>query len=77
MNAIFKGLNVKPLQVVITDIEDTIYFARLFLEQQIGDETHILEIDARPSDCITLALINNVPLLCRRDIFEKAVAVED
>jgi bifunctional DNase/RNase len=77
MNAIFKGLNIKPIQIVITDIEDTIYFARLFLEQQIGDETHILEIDARPSDCITLALINNIPLLCRKDIFEKAVAVED
>ncbi|HSX03692.1 MAG TPA: bifunctional nuclease domain-containing protein [Rhabdochlamydiaceae bacterium] len=77
MNAIFKGYNIKPLQVVINDIEDTIYFARLFLEQQIGEERHILEIDARPSDCITLALINNVPLLCRRDIFEKAVAVEE
>ncbi|HSX12278.1 MAG TPA: bifunctional nuclease domain-containing protein [Rhabdochlamydiaceae bacterium] len=77
MHAIFKGLDVKPLQVVINDIEDTIYFARLFLEQQIGEEKQVLEIDARPSDCITLALVNNIPLFCRRDIFEKAVAVED
>lgn len=77
MNAIFKGLDIKPLQVVIHDIEDTIYFARLFLEQQVGEEKQVLEIDARPSDCITLALVNNIPLFCRRDIFEKAVAVED
>ncbi len=77
MNAIFKGFNIKPIQVVINDIENTTYFARLFLEQQVGDEKHILEIDARPSDCITLALVSNVPLLCRRDIFEKAVAVEE
>src|SRR5690348_8909317 len=55
MNSIFKGLNIKILQIVINGIEDTVYFARLFLEQQIGEEKQILEIDARPSDCVTLA----------------------
>src|SRR5690242_19046781 len=39
INAIFKGLDIKPLQIVITDIEDTIYFARLYLEQQTGETT--------------------------------------
>jgi uncharacterized protein len=77
MNSIFLGFDIKILQIVITDIEDTIYFARIFLEQQVGEEKHILEIDARPSDCITLALMNNVPVFCRRDIFEKAVPVEE
>jgi hypothetical protein len=77
LNAIFNGLEIRPLQIVITDIEDTIYFARLFLEQKIGEERHILEIDARPSDCITLAIMNNTPVFCRRDIFEKAVAIEE
>ncbi len=77
INAIFKGLNIKPIQIVITDIEDTIYFARLYLEQEIGDQKVILEIDARPSDCITLALLNNIPVFCRKDILEKAVPVEE
>ena len=77
INAIFRGLNIKPLQIVITDIEDTVYFARLYLEQQIGDQKIILEIDARPSDCITLALLNNIPVFCRKDILEKAVPVEE
>ncbi len=77
INAIFRGFDIKPLQIVITDIEDTIYFARIYLEQQIGDQKTILEIDARPSDCITLALLNNIPVFCRRDILEKAVPVEE
>jgi len=77
INAVFRGLNIKPLQIVITDIEDTIYFARLYLEQEVGEQKTILEIDARPSDCITLALLNNIPLFCRKEIFEKAVAVEE
>lgn len=77
INAVFQGFGIKPLQIVITDIEDTIYFARLFLEQQVGEQKVITEIDARPSDCITLALLNNIPVFCRKEIFDKAVAVEE
>ena len=77
INAILNGLNIKPLQIVINDVEDTIFFARLFLEQTIEDKRHILEIDARPSDCVTLALMNNIPVFCRKEILEKAIAVEE
>jgi bifunctional DNase/RNase len=77
LNLMLQGLNIKILQIVINDVEDTIYFARLFLEQQIGDKTHILEIDARPSDCITLALMNNVPIFCRKEVLEQSVPLED
>lgn len=77
INALFRGLNITPLQIVITDIEDTIYFARLYLEQQIGDQKTILEIDARPSDCIILALMKNIRVFCRKEILEKAISVEE
>lgn len=77
MNGILNGFGIKILQIVINDIEDTIYFARLFLEQQAGDQKQIIEIDARPSDCVTFALMNNVPVFCRAEILEKAVAVEE
>jgi len=72
-----KGLNVKLIQVVISDVEDTVYYARLFAEQQVDDEKIILEIDARPSDCITLAIIHKIPLFCKSEVLEKAVAVTD
>ena len=77
INAILEGLDIKLLQIVINDVEDTIYFARLFLEQMIGEQRHILEIDARPSDCITLALMNSIPVFARKEIIEKAVAIEE
>lgn len=77
LNEILKGLNAKILQVVISNVEDTVYFARLFVEQQCGDEKQILELDARPSDCITLALIHKVPIFCKSEVLEKAVAVQD
>ena len=77
INAVFRGFEIKPLQIVINNIEDTVYFARLYLEQQIGEQKTILEIDARPSDCITLAILNNIPVFCRKEILEKAVPVEE
>jgi bifunctional DNase/RNase len=77
IDSIFHGLNITVQQVVIDNVEDTIYFAKIFLEQTIGELTHILEIDARPSDCITLALMNDVPVFCTRDVLEKTISVED
>jgi bifunctional DNase/RNase len=77
MQSIFLGFDIKILQIVIQNIEDTIYFARIFLEQQIGEERHILEIDARPSDCMTLALMNNIPLFCRKEVFDSVIPVQE
>lgn len=73
INQIFRGLEIKLKHVVINDLQDTIYFGRLFLEQQQGDITNILEIDARPSDCITLALLHKVPVYCTREVVEKTI----
>lgn len=77
LNMLLRGLRVQIKQVVINDIQDTIYFARIFLEQLIDGKRHIIEIDARPSDSITLALMNNVPVYCTRDVLEKTVPMED
>ena len=75
LSSVLKGLDVKVKQIVINDVQDTIYYARLFLEQQRGTVRHIVEIDARPSDCITIALMHNVPVFCTKEVLEKAVPV--
>lgn len=77
IHAVFKGFEIKVLQVVITDVQDTIYFARLFLEMQMGDQKQILEIDTRPSDAITLALVHEAPVFCRKDVLERAISMEE
>ena len=77
MHSILGGLDVRIKQVVINDIQDTIYFARLFLEQYQDGIRHIIELDARPSDCITLALMSNAPVYCTADVLQRTVAVEE
>lgn len=77
MSSILKGFNIRIKHISITDIQDTIYFARLFLEQWNGEIREIIELDARPSDCILLALINNIPVFCTQEVLHKAVPIED
>lgn len=77
LNRLFRALDVKIRQIVINDLEDSIYFARIFFEQMLGDKLHIIEIDARPSDCLTLGLSNKTPLYCTREVWDKVVPFEE
>lgn len=77
IDKIFDGMDVRVKQVVINDVQDTIYYARLFLEQDLGDVRHIIEIDARPSDCLTLALMNNAPVYCTKEVLDKVIPIEE
>ncbi len=54
IDLIFEAMDIRVKQVVINDVQDTVYFARLFLEQDIGDVRHIIEVDCRPSDALIL-----------------------
>lgn len=77
MYSIMTGMNIRIKQVVINDIQDTIYFARLFLEQHRDGVRNIVEIDSRPSDCITLALMSNAPVYCTKEVLDKTVPIEE
>jgi len=77
INQIFRGLEIKVKQIVINDLQDTIYFARIYLEQKRGDLLHIVEIDARPSDCISLALTHKVPVYITQPLLEKVIPIEE
>lgn len=77
LSHILNGLDIKMIQTVIYDLQDTVYFAKLFLEQTIDQKKHILELDARPSDCLTLSLMNEVPIFCKKNVFDQVVEIKD
>src|SRR6478735_2128130 len=74
INSIFKGFNVAVERVVITELKNSTYFARLILQQQNELGRKIVEIDARPSDCLALATAQKKPLFVASPLFEQ---VED
>ncbi|MBS0634610.1 MAG: bifunctional nuclease family protein [Verrucomicrobia bacterium] len=75
ISSLCKGFEIQVKQVVIVDVEDTVYYARIFLEQMRGDIRHIVEIDGRPSDFITLALMHNAPVWCVKELLDKVIPV--
>jgi uncharacterized protein len=60
--------------VVITELRNSTYFARLILQQQNELARKIVEIDARPSDCLALATAQKRPIYVANALFEQ---VED
>ena len=74
MNNVLKGFNITIERVVITDLKNSTYFARLVLQQQNELGRKLVEIDARPSDCLALACAQKRPLFVTAPLFEQ---VED
>ncbi len=74
INHIFKGFNINVERVIITDLKNSTYFARLILQQENELGRKIVEIDARPSDCLALATSQKKPIFVSAALFEQ---VED
>lgn len=67
-----EAFGAKVNRVVIIAIDREIYYARLILEAQNEImERKIVEIDARPSDCIAIAVRAGAPILVVRELWEK------
>ena len=71
---IFKGFGISVDRVVITELRNGTYYARLFLQQENEVAKKIVEIDARPSDCIALATAQKRPIYVTRSLLDN---VED
>lgn len=71
---IFLGLGVNLEHIVINDVNEGTFFARVLLrmENELGKK--IVEIDARPSDSTVLALQARRPIYVARSVFD---SVED
>ena len=70
MNSVFKGFNITVERVIITDLKNSTYFARLILQQQNEVARKIVEIDARPSDCLAIAAAQKKPIFVTAPLFE-------
>jgi len=71
---IFKGFGISVERVVITELRNSTYYARLTLLQQNELGRKLVELDARPSDCLALATAQQKPIFVNRALWEQ---VED
>ena len=66
--SVIAGLHGEVERAVVTDLREGTYYATLAL--RAGDRR--VEIDARPSDAIAIALRSGAPIFVRDQLFERA-----
>jgi bifunctional DNase/RNase len=72
---VLRALGAKIDRVVVNDLKDGTYFARLVLSaENETQQKKIIEIDARPSDCIAMATQQSAPIFVSLDVWDE---VED
>jgi bifunctional DNase/RNase len=71
------GFDIEVQHIVITDMKEGIFFARVLLKQQCEGIIKIVELDSRPSDAILLALTHKKPLWVDRGLFQDLPDVKD
>src|SRR6476646_241106 len=72
---VLRALGAKIDRVVVSDLKDGTYFAKLVLRaENETQQKKIIEIDARASDCIAMATQQLAPIFVSLDVWDE---VED
>jgi bifunctional DNase/RNase len=70
--SILRALGAKIERVIVNDLKRNTYFARLVLSAENESQgKKIIEIDARPSDCIAMAIQQRAPIYVSLDVWNE------
>ncbi|WP_447972507.1 bifunctional nuclease family protein [Nitrospira sp. Kam-Ns4a] len=72
IKSVLDAVDAKLISVVITDLKDNTYYAKLHLMYEDAEYT----VDSRPSDAIALALRTNTPVFAKEDVIRKQASEE-
>lgn len=67
MKSVLDTVDAKVISVVLTDLKDNTYFAKIHLMFEDSEYS----IDSRPSDAIALALRTNSPIFAKEEVIRK------
>lgn len=79
MALLMTGFGAKVERVIINELKNATYYARIIIgaENELTDQRKLLELDARPSDSIALALQASAPIFVSRDVWEEVDDMSD
>lgn len=72
MKAILDAVHAKVISVVISDLKENTYYAKVHLSYEDSEYA----IDSRPSDAIALALRTSAPIFANDDVLRKQASEE-
>jgi bifunctional DNase/RNase len=68
-------LGARVTRIVINDLRDSTFFAQIRILVKNGGGERTLELDARPSDAIALALRTEAPIFVAQTVLEQAQTI--
>lgn len=71
---VMHDLGGSAVKVQVDDLRDDTYIGSAFIEKADGT---MVELDARPSDCIALSLGEKVPIFVKKQVFDVAGVPKD
>ncbi len=72
MKSILDAVEAKVISIVVTDLSDNTYFAKVHLSYEDSEYS----VDSRPSDAIALALRTNAPIFASEGVLRKQTSEE-
>jgi len=70
IGSILDGFGATIERVIINDLRDNTYFARMILRAENELGTKLVEIDCRPSDSMAIAKLKGAPLFTTRKVMD-------
>jgi bifunctional DNase/RNase len=78
MGHLMQALGAKVDRVIINDLKTSTYFARLIISAENElQQKKIIELDARPSDCIALATSQKAPIYVSKEVWDEVDDMSD
>ena len=70
--SMFQGLGIELQRIIISELKGETYFARIILKMENELGCKLIEVDARPSDSIVLALQQKKPILVAKKVIDES-----
>ncbi len=78
MGHMLRAFGAKIERIIISGLDGGVFFARLIISAQNEvQQRKVVELDARPSDSIALAVSQNAPIFVSRAVWESVDDVSD
>jgi bifunctional DNase/RNase len=74
IRSILRGFNAELQRVVVSSIEENTFYAKIYIR---ASEHEIIEIDARPSDSIAIALKMSAPIFVSDDLDDSLIRLAE
>lgn len=71
IRSIFVGFEIELKYILINNVDNGTYYARIYLQMANELGKKIVEIDSRPSDALVLALQKKCPIYVTREVLDK------